>query len=93
MSTRRISFTIPERLYAESMRLVKSGYFANFSELVRDGLRDRIERFSPEAERSEWIDDILGAVEASDRTDQEVLAALRETRRKRASELASEFRK
>ncbi len=38
----RINVIIPKALYAKSQKLVKIGYFANFSELVREGLRKQL---------------------------------------------------
>ncbi|MFC1690885.1 ribbon-helix-helix domain-containing protein [Nanoarchaeota archaeon] len=35
----RVNINIPEALFEKSQELVKAGFFSNFSELVREGLR------------------------------------------------------
>lgn len=47
MAFKKITLTIPEKLYNESMKLIAAGYFANFSDLVRAGLRDEIKTYHP----------------------------------------------
>ncbi|MDP7115638.1 MAG: hypothetical protein QF632_04200 [Candidatus Woesearchaeota archaeon] len=41
----RINVNIPEALFNKSQELVEQGYFANFSELVREGLRKELADF------------------------------------------------
>ena len=38
----RVNINIPRALFHESSQLVKRGYFSNFSELVREGLRKEV---------------------------------------------------
>ncbi len=38
----RVNVIIPSALFSKSKQLVKKGYFSNFSELVREGLRKEI---------------------------------------------------
>ncbi|NQS89579.1 type II toxin-antitoxin system ParD family antitoxin [Patescibacteria group bacterium] len=39
-----INISIPEQLKSESETLVRSGYYASFSDLVRDSLRHLLEK-------------------------------------------------
>ncbi|MBS3155669.1 hypothetical protein J4413_00340 [Candidatus Woesearchaeota archaeon] len=38
----RINVNIPKGLFQQASQLVRSGYFSNFSELVREGLRKEV---------------------------------------------------
>ncbi len=38
----RINVNIPKSLFQQASQLVKGGYFSNFSELVREGLRKEV---------------------------------------------------
>jgi Arc/MetJ-type ribon-helix-helix transcriptional regulator len=40
MSFKKVTISVPENLYKESMLLVKKGFFSNFSDLVRSGIRE-----------------------------------------------------
>jgi Arc/MetJ-type ribon-helix-helix transcriptional regulator len=40
----RVNLMMPEMLYAQSMELVKKGLYSNYSELVRQAVRDKINR-------------------------------------------------
>lgn len=42
MENVRVNVLLPEKLLQESKNLVKKGYFSNFSEIVREGLRKEI---------------------------------------------------
>ena len=41
----RVNVNIPEALFKRSQELVEQGYFSNFSELVREGLRKEIQTY------------------------------------------------
>jgi len=40
----RINLMMPELLYTESMALVKKGLYSNYSELVRQAVREKLNR-------------------------------------------------
>ena len=42
MEFKKITISLPKNLYNESMNLVKSGLFSNFSDLVRTGIREEL---------------------------------------------------
>ncbi|MFH1834784.1 MAG: ribbon-helix-helix domain-containing protein [Methanobacteriota archaeon] len=46
MSLTRINVLVPQKLLNESRKLVGKGYFSNFSELVRDGIRKEIRDYN-----------------------------------------------
>jgi Arc/MetJ-type ribon-helix-helix transcriptional regulator len=41
----RVNVNIPEALFQQSNVLVEKGYFSNFSELVREGLREEVRKY------------------------------------------------
>ncbi len=41
----RMNINIPEALFQQAETLVKKGYFSNFSEIVREGLREEVRRY------------------------------------------------
>ena len=41
----RINVNIPQALFQKAHQLVEEGYFANLSELIRDGLRKEITEY------------------------------------------------
>ena len=41
----RVNVIIPAALFSKSKQLVRKGYFSNFSELVREGLRKEIQQY------------------------------------------------
>jgi Arc/MetJ-type ribon-helix-helix transcriptional regulator len=41
----RVNINVPEALFEQSNALVEKGYFSNFSELVRQGLREVVRRY------------------------------------------------
>ena len=41
----RVNINIPEALFNRSQQLVEKGFFSNFSELVRDGIREKIREY------------------------------------------------
>ena len=42
MASQKITLTIPQSLHQEVKRLIKAGYYANFAELARAGIRKEI---------------------------------------------------
>ena len=42
MEFKKITISLPTNLYNESMRLVKNGLFSNFTDLVRNGIREEL---------------------------------------------------
>ena len=42
MEFKKITISLPKNLYNESMHLVNSGLFSNFSDLVRTGIREEL---------------------------------------------------
>ena len=41
----RINVIIPEALFRRSQQLVDKGFFSNFSEIVREGLRNEVKEY------------------------------------------------
>jgi Arc/MetJ-type ribon-helix-helix transcriptional regulator len=41
----RVNVNIPEALFNKSQALVEKGFFSNFSELVRDGIREKVKEY------------------------------------------------
>lgn len=44
----RVNINIPKALFQEASQLVREGYFSNFSELVREGLRKEVTFYKKE---------------------------------------------
>lgn len=40
MEFKKITISLPKNLYNESMNMIQSGLFSNFSDLVRSGIRE-----------------------------------------------------
>jgi Arc/MetJ-type ribon-helix-helix transcriptional regulator len=47
MDFRKITISIPEKMYAEAVSLIKKGLFSNFSDLVRSGIREELKELRP----------------------------------------------
>ncbi|NQV08855.1 hypothetical protein HQ529_03325 [Candidatus Woesearchaeota archaeon] len=45
--TTRVNVNIPEALFNKSQQLIEKGFFSNFSELIREGIRERIKQYEP----------------------------------------------
>ena len=41
----RVNINIPEALFSRSKKLVDRGFFSNFSELVREGIREKVKEY------------------------------------------------
>jgi Arc/MetJ-type ribon-helix-helix transcriptional regulator len=57
----RVNLMMPEYLYKESMKLVEKGLYANYSELVRQSVREtmNMERAKTMTERDKALFDVL----------------------------------
>jgi len=58
----RVNLMMPELLYKESLTLVKKGMFSNYSELVRQAVRDEVTTFK----KMEWTENDLRLREVLD---------------------------
>jgi len=47
MEFKKVTISLPKNLYQESMNLIKSGLFSNFSDLVRSGIREEFKELQP----------------------------------------------
>ena len=47
MEFRKVTISLPNRMYKEGMLLVKKGLFSNFSDLVRSGIREEFKELEP----------------------------------------------
>ena len=47
MQFRKVTISLPKNLYNEGMDLVNKGFFANFSDLVRSGIREEFKELKP----------------------------------------------
>ena len=47
MEFRKVTISLPDRMYQEGMLLVKKGLFSNFSDLVRSGIREEFKELKP----------------------------------------------
>ena len=65
MEFKKVTLSLPTKLYEESMRLVKLGLFSNISDIVRSGIRlelkglEHVQKgFTGEAEKRKIIGDL-----------------------------------
>lgn len=56
MEFKKVTISIPSRMYKEAMLLVKKGLFSNFSDIVRTGIREELKELES---MSEHMDDRL----------------------------------
>lgn len=47
MEFKKVTISLPKHLYDEGMNLVNRGFFSNFSDLVRSGIRDEYKELQP----------------------------------------------
>ncbi len=47
----RINVNIPQALFQKATQLVEEGHYANFSELIRDGIRKQIAEYQKTSSR------------------------------------------
>ena len=81
----RINITIPKKLAEKSKILIDEGIYSNFSELVREGIKDEIELNKSLIDKMkvlrEWfMEDKHKGTDVSGLTKEEIMARLRKTR-------------
>ena len=47
MEFKKVTISLPNNLYKESMTLIECGLFSNFSDLVRSGIREEFKELQP----------------------------------------------
>ena len=47
MQFRKVTISVPRTMYEEGMTLVNRGFFSNFSDLVRSGIREEFKELQP----------------------------------------------
>jgi len=48
MTSTRINVMVPNKLLDESQKLIEKGVFSNFSELIRQGIREELMKYKEE---------------------------------------------
>ena len=81
----RINITLPKKLVDNAKILIEEGIFSNFSELVREGIKDEIELNRPQIQKAgilnQWLREERGSgYDASKLSREEILRRLRKTR-------------
>lgn len=81
----RINITLPKKLVKKSKILIEEGLYSNFSELVREGIKDEIELNKSQIEKmkilKKWFAEEKGkGLDTSKLTQEEVIKRLRKTR-------------
>src|SRR3989344_1846561 len=81
----RVNITLPKKLVQKSRILIDEGLYSNFSELVREGIKDEIELNKSQIEKLQIIKKWLGeekdsGFDTSKLTQEEILMRLRKTR-------------
>ncbi|MCX6707557.1 MAG: hypothetical protein NT001_05460 [Candidatus Woesearchaeota archaeon] len=47
MEFKKVTISLPKVLYAEGIQLIDKGFFSNFSDLVRSGIRSEFKELQP----------------------------------------------
>ena len=81
----RINITLPKKLVRKSRILIDEGIYSNFSELVREGIKDEIELNKSQIEKikilKKWFEeDKSQGFDISKLSKEEVIKRLRKTR-------------
>ena len=81
----RVNITLPKKLIEKSKVLIEEGLYANFSEIVREGIKDEIELNKAHIEKmkilKKWFREEKGkGFDASKLTQEEIIKRLRKTR-------------
>lgn len=81
----RINITLPKRLVEKSRVLIEEGLFSNFSELVREGIKDELELSKLQLDkmavlRKWFVDEKQGGFDTSKLTEEQIMKRLRRTR-------------
>jgi Arc/MetJ-type ribon-helix-helix transcriptional regulator len=53
MDFKKVTISLPTRMYEEAMFLIRRGLFSNFSDLVRSGIREELKDLSTVIDRME----------------------------------------
>lgn len=81
----RINITLPKRLVEKSRILIEEGLFSNFSELVREGIKDELELSKLQLDKMavlrKWLGEEKRAwFDTSKLTEEQIMKRLRRTR-------------
>mgnify|MGYP001583582653 CR=1 FL=1 len=81
----RINITLPKKLVDKSKVLIDEGLYSNFSELVREGIKDEIELNKHQIEKIKILKKLFAeekgkGFDTSKLTQEEILARIRKTR-------------
>ena len=81
----RINITLPKKLVQKSRVLIEEGIYSNFSELVREGIKDEIELNKSQIEKikilKKWFNEEKHkGFDTSKLTQEEIIKRLRKTR-------------
>ncbi|MBI2106975.1 hypothetical protein HYT57_03245 [Candidatus Woesearchaeota archaeon] len=81
----RINITLPKNLVNKSKVLIDEGIYSNFSELVREGIKDEIELNKNQIQKTKliraWFEEEKGkGLDTSNLSKEEILKRLRKTR-------------
>ena len=80
MQFKKVTLTVPARLYNKCSELIDEGYFANFSELVRAGIRAQLELDLFSKRQDNWFERLATMSMPQEKSDEEIIADLRKTR-------------
>ena len=47
MEFKKVTISLPKRMYEEGITMVEKGFFSNFSDLVRSGIRNEFKEIQP----------------------------------------------
>ena len=81
----RINITLPKKLLEKSKVLIEEGIYSNFSELVREGVKDEIELNKAQIDKikilKKWFNEEKGkGFDTSKLTQEEIMKRIRKTR-------------
>ena len=81
----RINITLPKRLVEKSRILIEEGLYSNFSELVREGIKDELElsklQLDKMAALGKWLaEEKQEGFDTSKLTEEQIMKRLRRTR-------------
>jgi len=81
----RVNITLPKKLVQKSRILIDEGLYSNFSELVREGIKDEIELNKSQIEKvktlKKWLlEEKNTGFDASRLPQEEIMQRLRKTR-------------
>ena len=83
----RINITLPKKLVQRSKILIEEGIYSNFSELVREGIKDEIELNKQHIDKMKILKKIFeeekgNGFDKSKLTQEEIIKRIRKTRDK-----------